>query len=80
MGVVSYDLEKSQAALKDEHKAVAMQNGEVHELARRTLREHEDHAGIETVVETGIDRVPELRKMMLNGLAKVNVEVRGELR
>lgn len=74
MGVVSWDLEKSQASLKDEHKAVAMQNREVHELARRTIKEHENHGGFETTVGV-VDRVPELMKKTQADLANFNNEV-----
>lgn len=74
VGVVSWDLEKSQASLNEEHKAVAMQNREVHELARRTIKEHEDHPGFDTTVGV-VDRVPELMKKTRNSLAKINTEV-----
>lgn len=73
VGVVSWDLEKSQASLKDEHKAVAMQNREVHELARRTIKEHENHGGFETTVGV-VDRVPELMKKTQADLANFNNE------
>lgn len=75
MGVVSWDLEKSQASLKDEHKAVAMQNREVHELARRTIKEHEHHGGFDTTVGV-VDRVPELMTKTRTDLAKRNTEVK----
>lgn len=79
VGVVSWDLEKSQASLKDEHKAVAMQNREVHELARRTIKEHEDHEGFDTTVDV-VDRVPELMTKTRADLAKTNTEVQVQYR
>lgn len=85
VGVVSWDLEQRQAVLKEEQKKVAIQNGEVHALARQIIQEHNNFESLPkdaTTEAPPVDslererRYQHLRKRLADGLSRFDIKVR----